>query len=483
MFELDYLTQRLTFTRSDLASTGAHRRLRPDLRGRRRSRSTVETARAAAGPARRLRPARSRPAAGPYVDGEDGAWAVRIADRAARGRLVACAPSSLVDEAVSRVTIVRRPSAATSLLGGSISLPPNACRTSRRDRSRRGRASRARPARSPWSGAGKMGLPLAAQFASHGWQVIAVDVNPAVVDAINAGRSHVDEEPGLADARARASTPRAACGRPCDGGCRGARGGRRRPDRPGHARRRAAARTTATWTPAVAAIAPGRPRGLDRHLRDDAADRRHARPLRAARSSGRPAWSPSATCSSRSRPSACSRGAVLANLATYPKLVGGVGAASTDRARGVLRDRSWTPRSSRCRRPRRPSSASSPTRRIATSTSPWPTSSPRQPTRIGIDVQEVIAAANSQPYSHIHQPGHRRRRPLHPGLPALAARRRARSSARGGGARGQRRPGRSGHPTLAARCWAALDGVAGARARADLSRRRQGARLLAGRCR
>ncbi|MCP6756994.1 UDP-N-acetyl-D-mannosamine dehydrogenase, partial [Klebsiella pneumoniae] len=24
---------------------------------------------------------------------------------------------------------------------------------------------------------------------------------------------------------------------------------------------------------------------------------------------------------------------------------------------------------------------------------------------LGIDVQEVIAAANSQPYSHIHQPG------------------------------------------------------------------------------
>ncbi len=48
-------------------------------------------------------------------------------------------------------------------------------------------------------GAGKMGLPLAAQFASHGWSVIAVDVDPAVVEAINAGRSHVGEEPGLVE--------------------------------------------------------------------------------------------------------------------------------------------------------------------------------------------------------------------------------------------------------------------------------------------
>ena len=44
-----------------------------------------------------------------------------------------------------------------------------------------------------------MGLPLAAQFADHGWRVTAVDVQQAVVDAINEGRSHVGEEPGLAE--------------------------------------------------------------------------------------------------------------------------------------------------------------------------------------------------------------------------------------------------------------------------------------------
>ncbi|MEO7003342.1 MAG: nucleotide sugar dehydrogenase [Ktedonobacterales bacterium] len=48
-------------------------------------------------------------------------------------------------------------------------------------------------------GLGKIGLPLAVQYARHGWQVIGCDTNPAVVETVNAGRSHVHEEPGMAD--------------------------------------------------------------------------------------------------------------------------------------------------------------------------------------------------------------------------------------------------------------------------------------------
>ncbi len=48
-------------------------------------------------------------------------------------------------------------------------------------------------------GAGKMGLPLACQFARRGADVLACDINPKVVDAINAGKSPVDE-PGLPEA-------------------------------------------------------------------------------------------------------------------------------------------------------------------------------------------------------------------------------------------------------------------------------------------
>lgn len=48
-------------------------------------------------------------------------------------------------------------------------------------------------------GLGKIGLPLAVQYAQHGYQVIGCDLNPAVVAGVNAGQSHVLEEPGMAE--------------------------------------------------------------------------------------------------------------------------------------------------------------------------------------------------------------------------------------------------------------------------------------------
>ena len=46
-------------------------------------------------------------------------------------------------------------------------------------------------------GLGKIGLPLAAQFAGRGQRVIGCDINPAVVAAVNAGECPIVEEPGL----------------------------------------------------------------------------------------------------------------------------------------------------------------------------------------------------------------------------------------------------------------------------------------------
>ena len=46
-------------------------------------------------------------------------------------------------------------------------------------------------------GLGKMGLPLAAVFAETGGRVVGADIDPAVVEEIRAGRSHVTGEPGL----------------------------------------------------------------------------------------------------------------------------------------------------------------------------------------------------------------------------------------------------------------------------------------------
>ncbi len=47
-------------------------------------------------------------------------------------------------------------------------------------------------------GLGKIGLPLAVQYAQHGHRVIGCDINAQVVECINAGKSHVGEEPELA---------------------------------------------------------------------------------------------------------------------------------------------------------------------------------------------------------------------------------------------------------------------------------------------
>ena len=53
-------------------------------------------------------------------------------------------------------------------------------------------------------GLGKIGLPLAAQFAGKGLEVIGCDVLADVVESINAGRSHIHEEAGLEKAVASA---------------------------------------------------------------------------------------------------------------------------------------------------------------------------------------------------------------------------------------------------------------------------------------
>lgn len=49
-------------------------------------------------------------------------------------------------------------------------------------------------------GLGKIGLPLAAQYASSGFSVIGCDIAPQVVAAVNAGCSPIKDEPGLSEA-------------------------------------------------------------------------------------------------------------------------------------------------------------------------------------------------------------------------------------------------------------------------------------------
>jgi len=260
------------------------------------------------------------------------------------------------------MSIVTRPSVGGSLVGGAIALPLNPCvhPTARLVASWTGEPDTAGTV--AVVGAGKMGLPLAAQFATHGWHVIAVDVNEAVVAAINEGRSHVAEEPGLgevvarvhAEGRLRATLDAATAAREADVVVLIVPvmlDAEHRPD-------------YRYMDPAVDSIAPGIHAGstvIFETTLPIGDTRRRFTPRLAAASGLEPdrdffvAFSPERLFS----------GAVMANLATYPKLVGG-SAQPPRTAPPASTTASWTPKSWPCPAPKRPSSASSPTRRTAT---------------------------------------------------------------------------------------------------------------------
>ncbi len=299
------------------------------------------------------------------------------------------------------MTIVARPSVGTSLLGGSIHLAPNPCRHP---------VARAVPA---WNGedgtagtvavvgAGKMGLPLGAQFASHGWSVIAVDINPDVVATINEGRSHVGDEPGLGElvarvhaaGRLRATLDAAAAARDADVVVLIVPVMLDADHRPDYRYMDAA----------VASIAPGVHAGttiiFETTLPIGDTRRRFAPALEAA--SGLVAERDFFVAFS---PERLYSGAVLENLATYPKLVGGIGPVSTDRAArfyaSVLDAEVVAMSSSEAAEFSKLADTTYRDVNIALANE-----FAQAADLHGIDVQEVIAAANSQPYSHIHQPG------------------------------------------------------------------------------
>ncbi len=300
------------------------------------------------------------------------------------------------------MTASTRPSVRpASLLGGSIQLPVKECR---------------HPAPRtvvPWVGepgtvgtvavvgAGKMGLPLAAQFAEHGWSVVAVDVQESVVAAINAGRSHVGEEPGLAElvasahaaGRLRATTDGAAAARAADVVVLIVPvmlDDEHRPD-------------YRYMDAAVAAIGPGVHAGSTVIFETTlpVGDTRGRFVPRLETASGLRADVDFLVAFS---PERLYSGSALRNLATYPKLVGGIGPASGERAAAfyasVLDAEVVLMSSAEAAEFSKLADTTYRDVNIALANE-----FARYADRVGVDVQEVIAAANSQPYSHIHQPG------------------------------------------------------------------------------
>jgi nucleotide sugar dehydrogenase len=231
--------------------------------------------------------------------------------------------------------------------------------------------------------------------------VIAVEVQQSVVDSINDGRSHVAEEPGLAALVATAHT-----------------GGRLRATTDGAAAARAADVVVLIvpvmlddehqpdyrhMDSAVAAIAPGIHPGtlviFETTL--PVGDTRDRFTPRLAEASG---LTPDVDFFVAFSPERLYSGAALRNLATYPKLVGGIGPESTARAAafydGVLDTEVVAMSNAEAAEFSKLADTTYRDVNIALANE-----FARYAERVGVDIHEVIAAANSQPYSHIHQPG------------------------------------------------------------------------------
>ena len=247
---------------------------------------------------------------------------------------------------------------------------------------------------------GKVGLPVAALYASRGHLVTGCDTNPAVVAAVNRGESHLPHEPGLAERLA---------------GVVGA--GRLR-----------ATLDTAVGVAGADIVIVLVPLDVDdRHVPDfgplDAAFAAVARGLRPGALVLLETTVTVGTCRERFLPvlessgRRCGRdfffafspervqsGRVERDLATYPRVVGGIDAPSAERAAAFYAQNLGVPvitlanaeAAEFCKL------AESVYRDVNIALA---NELARYAAARGVDFHEVIRAANSQPQSHLHRPG------------------------------------------------------------------------------
>ena len=249
-------------------------------------------------------------------------------------------------------------------------------------------------------GLGKIGLPLAAQFAGKGLDVIGCDVMPEVVESINRGRSHILEEPGL-DERVKKAVA--------------------------EGRLKATTDTTAATSKAdvVVVIVPlmvAADHTMD-YRNIDSATQAVARGLRRGTLIVYETTLPVGTTRQRLGPALASEsglvagvdfhlafsperiyaGRVFDDLRKYPKIVGGIDAASTDKAvefyRQVLDAEVW---------PVANAETAEFTKLAETTYRDVNIALANQLALYGanrdVNVGEAFKAANSQPFSHLHRP-------------------------------------------------------------------------------
>lgn len=250
-------------------------------------------------------------------------------------------------------------------------------------------------------GLGKIGLPVAIQYASKGLFVLGADSDPVVVAQVNAGRPHLVGEPGVpeqlprlvAQGQLRATTDTAAAAaaaevivllppvlldaqrRPDFGSIDAATEAVARGLRPG------------TLVLVETTVPVGSTRGRVGRLLERGSGLRLGRDFFLAYS-----------------PERVSSGTVFRDLCLYPKVVGGVDKASSERAAAfyrqtldaevlVVRDAETAEFAKLAESIYRDVNIA-----LANELA-------RAADTLGVDALEAFQAANSQPYSHLHQPG------------------------------------------------------------------------------
>lgn len=252
-------------------------------------------------------------------------------------------------------------------------------------------------------GLGHIGLPLAVQYASRGHEVVGADIDPRIVEAITGGVSPHDDEAALVE-----GVPRLTAS--------------------GRLRATTDTATAVAEAEAVVVIVPvvvDAAREID-FGPIDAATVEIARGLRPGTLVVYETTLPVGTTRGRLgpmlergsglaadtdfdlafSPERVLVGRVLLDLRRYPKIVGGTTPAATERAvafyRAVLEPDAEVRAVANAETAEMTKLAETTYRDVNIALA---NEYARYAASRGIDVLEVIAAANSQPYSHVHQPG------------------------------------------------------------------------------
>ena len=252
-------------------------------------------------------------------------------------------------------------------------------------------------------GLGHIGLPLAVQYAGRGHEVTGADINPEIVRAITAGTSPHDDETALtegvprlvAGGALRATTDTAAAVRGAEAVVIIV------PVVVDEARQIDFGPIDAATRDVARGLQPGTLVVYETTLPVGTTRNRFG-PMLAAGSG----LAPDADFSLAFSPERVLVGRVLLDLRRYPKIVGGTSDAATERAAGFYRsvlDQGTEVRAVTNAETAEMTKLAETTYRdvnIALANE-----YARYAAARGIDVLEVINAANSQPYSHIHLPG------------------------------------------------------------------------------